>query len=623
MAPSKTLPGTNRDLNGPSTTASSATSRITSTASASGCPHTTALLSANPAKVLRAYELAIRVSLQQAVAAASVASSSSSTSSSSTKNNSNGSSSSAKKGQSNGVSKGTRKKGTSSTAAASAATTTTAVLAPTRHLPKFLALCPACHAPPTTTLLACLHCPSAATTACLAHFVADHHRTTGHCIAVDLVTGWEGLVYCAACADYVVVDQMEEVRRKKVAQFLGLGVAKGMNAGPVSLDFSNGGVNGMVVARAKAAPPPPFQAMSALRGFCNMGATCFMSVIFQSLIHNPLVRNFFLAGGHERGVRCGVDPAAGAANGGGGVLGGGDDDTTASSTPAPGAAAGAKDSAASNCLACALDDVFAEFYTSSSVAGYGPTNLLTSSWRVKRSLAGYSEQDAHEFLQMVLNELHAAHYESGVLERGSEAAMGLPGLASFSRSAANAGKGPEEERESGSREERCGCISHRTFGGELESQITCQTCGTVASTVCDPMMDMSLEIGSLASSSSLSTTVAAGKGGKPLATPVPTPPPKSGSATPKLASTPKQPGTPSAATGAGTAGQAGLAGQGSVTLEQCLDRFTAGETLDATFKCVACNMKRPIQKRLLIKRLPAVLSIQLKVCFFIFFHQPH
>lgn len=407
-------------------------------------------------------------------------------------------------------------------------------------------------------------------------------------------------MYCAACADYVVVDQMEEVRRRKVAQFLGLGVVSGMSAGPVALDLAgagsvNGGGSGWAAVRAKAAAPP-FQATSALRGFCNMGATCFMSVIFQALIHNPLVRNFFLAGGHERGVKCGADLAAS-----GNIT---RDDDNADTTPAPalpgtaGAAAG-KDSAASTCLACALDDVFAEFFTSSSVAGYGPTNLLTSSWRVKRSLAGYSEQDAHEFLQMVLNELHAAHYESGVLGRGSEAAMGVPGCLA-SRADRTAGQEAGSEGGELLREERCGCISHRTFGGELESQITCQTCGTVASTVCDPMMDVSLEIGALAP----------GKA-KPLTTPTP-----KSTSTPKPTTTPKpgtpKPGTPLAGpTAAGT----GLADQlaNTVTLEQCLDRFTAGETLDATFKCVACNMKRPIQKRLLIRRLPAVLSIQLKV----------
>lgn len=35
------------------------------------------------------------------------------------------------------------------------------------------------------------------------------------------------------------------------------------------------------------------------RGIHNLGATCFLSVILQSFIHNPLLRNFFLADRHN------------------------------------------------------------------------------------------------------------------------------------------------------------------------------------------------------------------------------------------------------------------------------------------------------------------------------------
>ena len=40
-------------------------------------------------------------------------------------------------------------------------------------------------------------------------------------------------------------------------------------------------------------------AATGLRGMYNMGQTCFMSVILQSLVHNPLIRSYYLSEGHK------------------------------------------------------------------------------------------------------------------------------------------------------------------------------------------------------------------------------------------------------------------------------------------------------------------------------------
>lgn len=515
------------------TTATLPTANTTSTGK-SGCHHTQTALAQNVEGYLRSYEMAVRISLQKSL----LASTAKATTHKGTNKQQNGS---ARRATISGKTlPGGRKQ-------------SPRLNESKRHKPpRFMSVCETCQSPESTSIV-CLECPYVG---CISHFTQVHTASTRHSLGTDLAIGCEGLLYCGSCKNYVYNDQFEEVRLRKIQQFLALGVIEDIPSGALSRSHDSNSVASQIVENKAALPP--YQATSALRGFYNMGATCFMSVIFQSLIHNPLVRNFYLAGGHEKGLRCG-NAVPNNSNSLGIRRDGESERGTADGTPEV-------QNPSSSCLACALDDVFAEFYSSSSVAGFGPTNLLTASWRVKKSLAGYSEQDAHEFLQMVLNELHATHYDSQVLADGTARHLSRVGMPE--------GCLPSARRE---REDvniqSCGCISHRTFCGELESKITCQTCGTVSSTVCDPMMDLSLEIGNLTDH---------GIPRQPVA----------GKTVPK-AMPPK-----------------------SVTLEQCLDRFTAGETLEATFKCNVCNAKRPIQKRLSIRRLPSVLSIQLKVSLF-------
>lgn len=199
-----------------------------------------------------------------------------------------------------------------------------------------------------------------------------------------------------------------------------------------------------------------------------------MSSILQTFLHNPFVRDFFLSGWHSERCEKPID----------------------------------------ECLTCCLDDIFKDFYTVDTTKGYGPVALLTASWKVKKSLAGYSEQDAHEFLQFILEEMHQSFEEKS------------------------------------STISDCHCVTHTTFCGELQSSVTCSECGAVNITV-DPMLDLSLEL-------SHSKDIP------------------------------------------------------SISLTECLNKFTHPEKLDVTRNCGPCQKQTPSLKQLMIKRIPPVLAIQLK-----------
>lgn len=348
-------------------------------------------------------------------------------------------------------------------------------------------------------VLLCLRCSFIG---CSKHFSEVHCKENqDHSFAVD-ISSQEGLIYCFKCQRFIENGYLEEVRMKRVKSIL-LG------------DFgsSQPGINGSLEENIKTdateSIKPSFQATVGLRGFYNMGSTCFISVILQSLIHNPFVRNFFLAGGHDRGC-CTRNKG-------------------------------------SNCIGCCMDKLFQDFYNSSNVSSVGITDLLTSSWSVQRSLSGSTEQDAHEFFQFLLQELHESDFKSPVFGHVENDVL----------SSENKKKDPTRKvKNSIDPEGSCQCISHRTFYGQLESCIKCLTCETVTTTV-DPVMDLSLEIKSRMKKAINSS------------------------------------------------GQA-------VTLQDCLEKFTSVEKLDTNYYCSVCKQKRMVEKQLLVKKLPPVLSIQVK-----------
>jgi ubiquitin carboxyl-terminal hydrolase 22/27/51 len=221
--------------------------------------------------------------------------------------------------------------------------------------------------------------------------------------AVDSSTGY---IYCIECKDFVYDTTFEEIRTASTTR---------KRKAPATLEDAD---RKLVSVNSAATPC----AATGLRGLYNMGQTCFMSVILQSLIHNPFLRTYYLSEGHR-----------------------------------------ANDCEREACTSCALDAIFDDFFAQEKHEGYGAVHMLQGCWKGGGSLAGYSQQDAHEFLGFILNSLHEAITED------------------------------DDKIKKGKNGKDCTCVIHQTFGGQLRSTVTCLTCKTTNVTF-DPFMDLSLDV---------------------------------------------------------------------------------------------------------------------------------
>lgn len=153
--------------------------------------------------------------------------------------------------------------------------------------------------------------------------------------------------------------------------------------------------------------------------------------MLQCFVHNPLLRNYFLGDKHNW-----------------------------------------KQCRNENCMCCEMDKLFTEVCSatffrqcllliinhqvfSDDNTPYGPYTFLATTWRASSELAGYAQQDAHEFFISALSQIHAT-------SRGST-------------------------------EVSCNCVIHSTFAGQLQSDVKCERCKNVTTTV-DPILDISLEL---------------------------------------------------------------------------------------------------------------------------------
>jgi ubiquitin carboxyl-terminal hydrolase 22/27/51 len=152
-----------------------------------------------------------------------------------------------------------------------------------------------------------------------------------------------------------------------------------------------------------------------LRGLNNLGNTCFMNCILQSLCHNPLLRNYYLSRRKKEEHK--------------------EDDHS---------------------VAHELQSLVSELYRGETKP-YNPHCFLYTMWNVAGHLAGYNQQDAHEFLMAIL----------GALSSPTSSA-------------------PPNDKKSSN-------IADIVFGGELQSDVHCMQCGNTSTTY-DPFLDISLHL---------------------------------------------------------------------------------------------------------------------------------
>uniref|UniRef100_A0A914DHB0 Ubiquitin carboxyl-terminal hydrolase n=2 Tax=Acrobeloides nanus TaxID=290746 RepID=A0A914DHB0_9BILA len=207
-------------------------------------------------------------------------------------------------------------------------------------------------------------CMECATFGCLKH-LKPHLKSHAHNFAISTDFGH---IFCYHCDDFVYDKRIEKLRRDAQNLFH---IKLGLN---LRHDWNPGKNEAKIIKKSS----PQIIRMGkygtrGLRGLINLGNTCFMNCIIQTMMHIPMLRDYFLSDQHN----CRYQSS--------------DDEDN-------------------QCLMCEISHIFQEFY-SGEKQPYVPHRMLHLVWTHAKQLAGYEQKDAHEFFISALNVLHK-HSES-------------------------------------------------------------------------------------------------------------------------------------------------------------------------------------------------------------------
>jgi len=250
-----------------------------------------------------------------------------------------------------------------------------------------------------------------------------------------------------------------------------------------------------------------------------------MNVVLQSLVSNPMMSSYFLSDAHNRS-NCALSKST------------------------------------RLCLGCETDNLVESMFNGDRIP-FSPHRYLLTTWRCTDHLAGYEQQDAHDFYISTMNAIHTHIGEALIMDQEERLQQSMGGMQQIPPSSQPSGElgisaitvdaleGMELYTEDSFTDEKCICVTHKVFAGFLRSDVQCLSCHSI-STVKEAFLDISLDLESLSSSN-----------------------------------------------------------QAPLTLKDVLGRFVQSETLDS-FTCDSCREKTMCTKQLSIDQLPLTLCFHMK-----------